>query len=92
MLILLLVVISLLMITRDVSYKRSSFECGFLSSSKSSRSASLQFLTLLFVFIVFDLEVVLVISFFFSRHVVLGLMVVYMLLGLLVEWSLRVTK
>jgi len=80
----------LLSFAKSRGNKLTSFESGFTSVGMSQKSFSLQFFLLIVVFIIFDIEVVLLLGFvvkdFWGR---IGIMIVvgFVLGGLFLEWK-----
>nr|YP_010286273.1 NADH dehydrogenase subunit 3 [Aphelenchoides medicagus]UKS08876.1 NADH dehydrogenase subunit 3 [Aphelenchoides medicagus] len=69
--------------------KNSSFESGFLSVGKIQKSFSIHFFIIMLMFVVFDVEIVMILgfvisdmSFFFSFFLIF----LFILLGLYMEW------
>ena len=76
----------------ELSNKKRAFECGFLPLNKSSSRVSLQFMRVLLLFIVFDLEILLLLSLVLGPHLVILGFLFFLLLGLLVESFLLTLK
>ncbi|MCP4061985.1 MAG: NADH-quinone oxidoreductase subunit A [Gammaproteobacteria bacterium] len=82
----LLIVTQLLICSRVFHQEKfSSYECGFLPITKRRRHITLQFFMLLIIFIIFDLEVILLVALFYSHPLFLGLLFLFILLSLLLE-------
>lgn len=92
--------ILLLFVALLVSFKRtqglrkhSPFECGFLPKNVQRGSFSIQFFLIALIFLIFDVEVIILfpilikIRFILERVIVLGLLVLILLGGLFLEWS-----
>ena len=85
MLVLLFATLAVSGATIPLRNKRSTFECAFLPRTKSSSRVSLQFLGVLLLFLVFDLELLFLLSLSFSSHPVFVLFLLFLLGTLLLE-------
>nr|AOW68749.1 NADH dehydrogenase subunit 3 [Plectus acuminatus] len=80
----------LLSFAKSSNNKLSSFESGFTSVGMSQKSFSLQFFLLMVVFIIFDIEVVLLLGFVvkdFWSSVGMMMVIAFILGGLFLEWK-----
>nr|YP_010555009.1 NADH dehydrogenase subunit 3 [Ooencyrtus plautus]UYP50989.1 NADH dehydrogenase subunit 3 [Ooencyrtus plautus] len=73
--------------------KNSSFECGFDSISKNRMPFSLQFYLISIIFLIFDIEISIILPFIFSNNLnfyyfvnFMSLIILILLLGLIMEW------
>jgi NADH-quinone oxidoreductase subunit A len=79
----LLVLAQVFLRSKEVRHiKRTPYESGFLSSNKSGGQFSLQFFMTLIIFMLFDLEVVLILPLLFAPSLVLGFLLVGIIFSL----------
>ena len=80
--------------------KQSPFECGFSSKENSRAPISMRFFLVALIFLIFDVELVLLFPFFSLLTSSKGVIIVYwvilflsvLTLGLILEWSLSILE
>ena len=81
-----LIFVQYFLLSKEGSHlKVRAYECGFLSSTKRRSQVRVQYFTLLILFIIFDLEVVLLLPMLLNISGVLYFLVFFMVLRLLLE-------
>jgi NADH:ubiquinone oxidoreductase subunit 3 (subunit A) len=77
--------------SRKISYfsKNTSFESGFLRVGKVQKSFSIHFFIIILIFVIFDVEIVIILGFIisdFTSYVSFIFIFIFILGGLYLEW------
>jgi NADH:ubiquinone oxidoreductase subunit 3 (subunit A) len=73
--------------TREEKWPISPLEAGFISRGRVHKNFSLQFFLLIIIFVIFDLEILLVFALIYPHYLINFVIVIFLGGTLLIEWK-----